>query len=351
MKTTIATDIVDDIVDSQVANLTDTQINPISTNSQEISVTLDEQPNAEVEKGTDNLGDDTLQGDEPKDQEPQPPEKTPEEIEAETKKAENDQKAQTVKMSTLEKRANEAEKRARLWEQAVDFEVDLTQNTDEALKSLVSNRAKFEEVKPYLAKKDPDWNISYEEFVDKLEQAYKQQSQVNPEAVYKANQVRIAQQQAQYQQEIQRKNIESELKFDLMADIPEFKNQIRNPTTRQQAETDLQDAIQIATIKFNRLTASGIEVDALNLIKEALTSLRPEWIVKKANIAQAKTQIKNALSDVLKNTAISSPTPTSSADMKLTAEQQTTYNQLVSWLVNQGNTEEQARAKATQSFK
>jgi len=320
---------------SQVeTDLTDQQPEAVPTNSQELSVTPDEQPNAE---GTEE----TTTEAKPEDEETKEPEKTPEELKAE-RDAENARKGYEGKMSKLEREVNERR-------QANLLERELLNNPEETLTALVSNRAKFEKLRPYLAEKNETWNITYDDFVTKLKTEYEQQSQENPESLVKANKIEVAKQQAIQAQQFEYQSLEKDIKYELMADIPEFKASLRNPETAQLAEADFKDALNIAEVRFKRMARNGEDPDGLTLIREALIEQNPNWKTSKIISTTAKAQAKSDVKQILKESASTNGNSQSKSPVSLTPEQTTKKEAFINFLVNEcQNSKEEAIIKANQ---
>jgi hypothetical protein len=131
--------------------------------------------------------------------------------------------------------------------------------------------------------------------------------------------------------------------------MPEFLAKARNPQTAQLADGDLTEALNLAGARINRIRqAGGDEPDALELTKEYLRALNPEWGQSKVLSTTAKTQAKQAVNSMLKD-SVTSNTTQSTAVTNLTANQRESREAFIDFLVDSGDSKEVAIAKAHQA--
>lgn len=329
--------------DSQTENLTEEK----EAISQELSPQTDGNSTTEGEQ-TETTGEnqETPESDTPAEEV-----KTPEQIaEEEAKKLEEQRiKSERAKLAKLE-----AENYNLKLSKTVENE--FRQDPEKATVNLIKDKNKFERVAPILAQDNPAWRnsngepLSYQEFVTLVKQVTSETAKEDPKALQTYSQVEQANQEAIFKAQQEEQAIFNQVKYDLMLDMPEFLAKARNPQTAQLAEGDLVEALNLAGARISRIRqAGGEEPDAMELTKQYLRNLNPEWGNTKNISNSTKTQVKNEVKNMLKE-SVSSTSSQSTSVTNFTSQQQESREAFINFLVNDcGNSKEEAVAKANQT--
>jgi hypothetical protein len=218
--------------------------------------------------------------------------------------------------------------------------------TEEALEAytpLIADPAKYERLRPYLAK---TWSAfadySHAEFVQKIEESLKGEP-ANYESLRKVDQAR---QQTEYNNQLGK----LEAMTNIALALPEFAAQIRSDRT--QANEDFDDAIEYAKIQAKKLSKAGTDYDPEDLVIQALQHFNPHWTQKNLTQSKAKTATQTALKDTLKGSSTSTPSKSDNTDIvsKMPPWYQKAYQSDLQKLMSKGLTKEQAHIKVLQDL-
>jgi hypothetical protein len=339
---------MDNIQPTEIESLNNPQeVENLETNLTEEKETISQEPPLKdgEEKLTDGENQET-----PEPEIPAEPEKTPEQIAEEEakKKFEADLRAERIKHAKTEQKLYN-------FELSKTVENEFRQDPEKATVNLIKDKNKFERVVSILAQDNPAWRnqngqpLSHDEFVNTVKQLTSENAKQDPTAIQTISKIEQASQEATFRERQETEQIFTQVKYDIMLDMPEFLAKARNPQTAQLADGDLTEALNLAGARINRIRqAGGDEPDALELTKEYLRALNPEWGQSKALSTTAKTQAKQAVNNMLKD-SVTSNTTQSTAVTNLTANQRESREAFINFLMEGGDSKEVAIAKANQA--
>jgi hypothetical protein len=253
----------------------------------------------------------------------------------------------------------------KLRDEALNYAGRLNSDTEaiQALNELISDPAKFNQLKPELDKSVPLLRgYTYDSLVDELRKNYAKQATTDPQQIQNLIQLEAAKIAAQekkkaqeqietYQATVAKQNVLNKVS----SEIPEFKSYLESDP--QNADNDFFDAVQRAQIDALRLTRQNkvlSESDEIQLIINALYEFNPTWKQNKQANKQAQLNAKNQINQMVKGAGVTTTTTSSDNELNnLSASDRSFVNQMYNYYLTQYNidtgknyTASEARTKA-----